>query len=86
MVCCGSAKNWGPRLLYKDVCCHAPENGHPCRIVTMWLWDPARSEHYYYSPEENAYVYQSGARIPAVSNRNVVVTDTQQYELFVVNL
>ena len=49
----------------------------------QWQWDPVRREYYYYSPEENACIYQSGARIAlAGTNQSVVATETQQYELF----
>jgi hypothetical protein len=28
-----------------------------------WVLDPARNQYYYYSAEENAYVYQTGEKI-----------------------
>ena len=93
--------NRGPRLLYKDVCCHTRDvrnglgpNDHPLesrptrRIVTMhgWQWDAARGDYWYFSSEENAFVYRSGARVMATGiNQNIGVTETQAYELFVVH-
>jgi hypothetical protein len=30
----------------------------------VWVLDPARNEYYYFSAAEQAYIYQSGNRIP----------------------
>jgi hypothetical protein len=56
----------------------------------QWQWDAARGDYWYFSSEENAYVYRSGERVRvAGSNQNVGVTEThtetQAYELFVVH-
>jgi len=56
--------------------------------MRQWQWDAARGDYCYFSPEENVYVYQSGARVTVSgTNQNVGATDTytatQEYELFV---
>jgi hypothetical protein len=51
--------------------------------MSQWQYDAARGDYYYFSPEENVYVYQSGARVSG-TNQNVGATETytatQEYE------
>jgi hypothetical protein len=42
-----------------------------------WTWDPTRKDHFYYSPEEDAWVYQSGLRVKQTAQ----VAKTEEYAI-----
>jgi hypothetical protein len=53
--------------------------------MSQWQWDAVRREYYYYSPQENAYVYGSGVRVVITeTNQHVGPTETQEYVLFMI--